>query len=509
MSGKGTSTVRLFLGQGGRQILSILPAFVVYPLIARFLTDEELGVWTLIGAAAFALVLVDLGLSTAVRRSAVTEDDERTRRLVALTLFVVTALLPVAACVYWFVLLDFSDAPLHLRHEGNRAAWIMFVGAVANTWVTPFIDYNYAKGQGDTVARARMIYALINLSTVITGFTLGFGLVVPAAGHSLGIFIKLVVLLRSARSVDARLPLLPAWRCTWSEARSALRDGLAALTIHAAVVMALRVDYWVLKWAVKQEALRDGLSETTAVEKALTAVGRYGLAGLAVGQAYLVAKQANTVLMRRLGRSGERSEALKVGTVIFGGLIMSGMAAIVFNGQPFLALVLGDKAQGQIVAIVLALLGAAAAVNAAYQVGSDMVMLGGRTAWSCAVPIAAGALVNLIISVAGAQAYGVWAVAGSTLIGNVVTAFLMWRAAWRLVSWDTRDVLGVVVPLLLATLPAVAIAWALRGWALHGPWQSLTACFVVTLAGTGLMSVSARRMWSAAKPLVLEGDPHD
>lgn len=495
MGAEGSSTVRVFLGQGGRQILSLLPAFLVYPLIARFLTDEELGIWTLIGAAGFALVLIDIGLSTAVRRSAVTDDDARTRRLVSLTLFVIAALLPAAAFVYWFVLLDFSDASAELRRDGNHAAWVMFAGAVAGAWVTPYIDFNYAKGEGDTVAKARLIAAFAQLGSVAIGFPLGFGLVVPAFGHSAGNLIMLAILLRNARKVDPELPLFPAWRSSWPEARSAFRDGLAALVIHAAVVMALRVDYWVLKWSEKDRALAAGLSQSAAVDKALTAVGRYGLAGLAIGQAYLVAKQANTVLMRRLGRGEERSEALKVGTVIFAAIIMSGMAAIVFDGQPFLTLVLGDKARGQIVAIVLALLGASSAVMATYQVASDMVMLGGRTAWACALPIAVGALVNLVISIAGAPSFGVWAVAGSTLIGNAVTAVMMWRAAWGLVRWDRHDLLGVLVPISLAAVSTALVAWILRPLAMSNVWFSLGACLVVTAIGSALMALSARALW--------------
>lgn len=495
MVGSNPSSVRLLMGPGVRQILAVLPAFLVYPLVARYLSDAELGIWTLIGAAGFSLVLMDLGLSTAVRRSAVTDDDPRTRRLVALTLFVVVALLPAAAAIYWFVLLDFSDASPTLKVEGYRASWVMFVGALAGAWATPFRDYNYAKGASDLVAKTRVVGSMTRLIVAAVGFAMGFGIVVPAVGATLGNMLVLGMLIRHARRIDRQLPLIPDYRSPWPEVKSAFRDGVAALVIHVAVVMALRVDYWVLKWSEKDRALGEGLSPTEASERALSSVGRYGLAGLAVGQAYLVAKQSINVLMQRLGRREQRAEALRVGTTLFAGIIFCGVTAIVVTGQPFLVLVLGNKAAGEHVLIILFLLGLASMVMSTYQVASDMVMIGGRTAWSCAIPIAAGSVVNLVISVAGAQTFGVWAVAGSTLVGNLVTAVLMWRVATRTMDWSARDAMATTIPVATAFGPALLLAVLLRSWSAQDAWHSLGASIIVFAIGVACLALCARWLW--------------
>ncbi|MCA9582488.1 MAG: polysaccharide biosynthesis C-terminal domain-containing protein, partial [Myxococcales bacterium] len=229
-------------------------------------------------------------------------------------------------------------------------------------------------------------------------------------------------------------------------------------------------------------------------------VGLYGLGGLVINDAYNLAKQANTALMRQLGQKNERASAFRVGTIVFSCLIVAGVTSIVFDGQPFLEFILGEKANGPIVATILALLGAGALVLSTYEVAGAMVMLGSRTAWSCAKPIMTGAIVNVVISVSLSPfvpLYGIWAVAGSTLVGNCVAAILMWRESRRLLEWNARDLITVFVPIGATALVSGLAGWALRPFAFSHTLASLGSCILVTALGVGVMVLFSKKMWSA------------
>src|SRR5690606_13440448 len=121
------------------------------------------------------------------------------------------------------------------------------------------------------------------------------------------------------------------------------------------------------------------------------------------------------------------------------------------DAQPFLVLVLGEKASAPAVAQTLEILSVAAMLLATYELSSTVVMLGAGSAWSCALPIMAGTIVNLTISIVGAPEYGIVAIAGGTAIGNGVTCGLMWWSAARLLRWPPLRVLRTLTaPALVA-----------------------------------------------------------
>ncbi|MCA9603098.1 MAG: polysaccharide biosynthesis C-terminal domain-containing protein [Polyangiales bacterium] len=491
-------TLRSFLLGGARQMVSLLPNLVIYPLIARMLGDADFGAWTLIGAAGFMLILSDAGLSTAVRRAAVTDDHALARRTLGLALLTITAVLPFAIVAMFHTMLTFRDVGPRLGEEAFRASAVMMIGGSLGALANPFMDFVYARGGAAQVARTRVIGATVQIAIIVSGFVWKPMLLIPAAASSVNSLIQLVLLAREARRHDPELPLLPRLPTDKAEALRAYRDGFAQLSINASVVMALRIDYKVLEWAATKHALADGMSARDASHKALELVGKYGIAGLAVDMSYMIAKQANTALMRSLGRNDERTSAFRVGTTIFSGLIVSGMAAIIFAGQPFIVLLLGDKAEGVEVYTILHLLGAAAMILSTYEVAGQMVMLSAKTAWACAIPYMCGALVNLFVSVTFAPVaplYGIVAVAGSTAIGNCVAAVLLWRQAVRIVEWSWRDAWGVFFPIVMAASTSIAVAVALGGVANSGPWQSLGVSLVVTLTGVTAMALTVRRSW--------------
>jgi hypothetical protein len=224
----------------------------------------------------------------------------------------------------------------------------------------------------------------------------------------------------------------------------------------------------------------------------LRIVATYGVAGRAVEQAYTLAKQATAALMPQLGDPSLRREATRTGTVVFSGVVVSGMCALALVGQPLLTAWAGPIASGELAARVTALLALASAIMGFYEVASSAVMLGSATAWACAVPIAAGSAVNLAVSILWAPVYGAWAVAGSTVIGNAITALLMWRTARRLVGFSGVDLVATLAPGVVGGVVAFAVGAALRGFAQHGAGASVVACGITMAAGCAVVVATLR-----------------
>ncbi|MBW2465522.1 MAG: hypothetical protein JRH11_28000 [Deltaproteobacteria bacterium] len=319
------------------------------------------------------------------------------------------------------------------------------------------------------------------------GFPFYRSLVVPAAALFLANLVDLLLTVRAARKIDPEVHIRPALPRDRGEIVAAFRDGGAQLAVNLSVVTALRVDLFVLVRVAP-----------------LSIVAAYGVAGRAVDMSYLIAKQATVALMPRLGDPAQRAGAVRIGTGVFAGVIFSGMAALAINGQGLLVVWVGDVAAGSTPALVLMLLAGATVIMSTYEVASSMVMLSARTGWYCAVPIMIGSAVNLAISVGGASTYGIWAVAGSTVVGNSIIFFLMWWTARPLLGWRYRQVLGALAPGLSAAVTAGAVALLLRGFGASSLLGAFISCAITGLIGL----VAASLVLKATAPAEVsdEGD---
>ena len=472
--------LKRLVGGGGRLISAFFAQMFTLPVIAHYLDGERMGAWALLGAAGFLVGFVDLGLATAVQRSAVTEDHGRTRRLVGLALTAQAFLVPVFFLVAWLFFVDVPGAPADVQEEIAQSTWLVLAAGAFLGLSQPYRMFVLARGGVRQVANARTLAAVLQVIVLVAGFVgLGTSLLVPATALFVNNSVDFAATALAARQMDPALPFRPLRPRDAAEAKSAFRDGSAAFALNLAISAALRVDLFVLH-AVAPLAL----------------VGTYQVAGRAIDMAYLVAKQTTTAIMRDLGRPEARARAVRVGTGAFAGVVVSGMSAVALVGQPFLVAVFDEHAAGDAAAVVLALLGAAAVITSLYEVASSMVMLGGRSAWQCAIPIVAGSIVNLSLSIAFSPAYGVWAVAGSTVVGNAITFALMWPRARRILNWSSGRVLVTLAPGLCALFGSVTLGLALRPLVDH--WAtSLGACALVSAAGLGVaalvMRIAARR----------------
>jgi len=469
------SVLRDFLGGGLRQIAAVLGGLVTFPVIARMLDPDALGAWQLLGATSFLVGFADLGLSTAVQRAAVGEDPERARDTVGVTLLVLLVLLPVFSAIGYVLVLDVPAEATALRADVAKAGVVAVVAGSVFGVSQPYRMFVLARGGVRAIANARTIGAFTQMLTTIGLLQVSAHVISPATGLLVGYLVETALTLRAARALDPHIPFRPRWIRAPGAARSAFRDGAAGFAINLATATALRVDLFVISSVAP-----------------LAVVAAYGVAGRAVEMAYLIAKQAVVALTPRLARKLERDSASRIGTLVFAGVIVSGMMGLAIAGQGVLVAWAGDVGRGATPAIVMAVLGSAAMIASTYEVAGNMVMLNAKSGWECAIPIVAGNALNLLISISLSPFFGIWAVAGSTVAGNLITCLLMWRRALGIMDWTLGTLVRVLGPVAVAGGLAAGIAVALRSFAASGGVQSFAACSVVSAAGAAVIALTLR-----------------
>jgi hypothetical protein len=219
----------------------------------------------------------------------------------------------------------------------------------------------------------------------------------------------------------------------------------------------------------------------------------------AVDQSYVISSQATVALIPRLDDAATRTATFRLGTLLYTGLVIGGMAALALCGQPLLVAWVGPIAAGRVTALTAILLGTAAAVLSLQEIATQMLVIAGSSAWNGALPKAAGSIVNLTISIAGASRFGMWAVAGSTICGNIVHAVLALRSARHMLRWSMGALLRMLLPVAGAAAAAVGTGLALAAFAHHGLLQSLVACVLTTAAGAGVPATILARQIRAAR----------
>jgi hypothetical protein len=228
----------------------------------------------------------------------------------------------------------------------------------------------------------------------------------------------------------------------------------------------------------------------------------YNYAARMVEQPYQLTKQILPVLAPRLGSARHRSDAVRVGTALFGALIGTGMVALAVNGRALVMFVLGARlfaGEGakDVLATALALLCAAYVVFATYEVAGPLLALGAKSSWAASIPVIIGGAVKYALSFAGAPVHGIWAIAGSTIVGFSIASTLTWCAARKVLGWSLLDVLsGFLVP-AISTSVALGCGFALRAFSERGWWQSGLSCVITCAAGAA--ALFAALIWKAMR----------
>ena len=115
-----------FLLAGIRHVTTALAGLLTIPLVARTLGADALGLWALLGMAAFALGLADLGLGVAVQRAAARGDVAGTRNTIRVAVGVILVVAPLLAIVSYAFLLDLPDLSPALASDAKHATIVAF-----------------------------------------------------------------------------------------------------------------------------------------------------------------------------------------------------------------------------------------------------------------------------------------------------------------------------------------------------------------------------------------------
>jgi hypothetical protein len=458
-----------------RHVAGIAAGLLVIPLVARRLGADGLGAWAILGTASFFLGVADLGTATAVQRAAVREDAEATRRIVGASLGIIALVAPLAALVGALFLVDLPGASAALARDLRLAAPVALAGGVVAAYAFPLRAFALAKGGVGDVALARAGGAIAQLGTTVAVLAARPTLVGPALGVALGALVEVAWIARAARVRDPALPLAPR-RAPAPEVRAALRDGAAMLAMNLVALAALRADVMVLAGVAP-----------------LAVVAGYGVAFRAVDQSGTLVKQATVALLPRLGSPRDRAEAAAFGTRLQVTLTAAGLAALVGAGGPLLVAWGGPAAGLPEARVALALLAAASLVSAGHDTVAAALTLGGKSAWASAGPLAAGHVVNLALTFGLARTVGVWATAGGTLLGALVSTGVLWRRGAALLGWGARDVASALSPGLVAGLASGVTALALSRVAPGSAGASLAIAGLAT--GVGIAAAGA---WARA-----------
>ncbi len=461
---------------GLRHLVTALAGLLTIPLVARTLGADALGMWALIGTAAFALGLADLGLGVAVQRAAVRGEPREVRRLVGVALGVVLVVAPILAVVSYASLLDLPDASPLLVADAKRAAIVAFAGGVVAALAFPFRGLLVVKGALKSLTGVRALAVALQIGVTWIGLVVTRSLVAPALGLLVAALVETVGTARAARRLDPEIPLRPGAPASFAELRKLLGEGAASLAVNLAAILALRFDVVILSRVAP-----------------LATVAAYGVASRVVDQSFTLAKQTSLALLPRLAQKEDRARAVRFGTALLGGAVASGMAALVTQGNGVLVAWAGDVAKMPETSIALALLAAAAVIAAGHEVAAATLTLAGRSAWDAALPLASGYAVNLAISVTFAERYGVVAVAGGTLLGNAATSIALWSRARSLLGWRARAVATALAPVGAAAVVALVTGSALAATGGVGLAWSIVGCIVVTAAGMVASTLVLRR----------------
>lgn len=452
-----------------RHISGVVAGLFTIPLVASALGAEGLGAWAVLSTTGYLMALSDLGLSVSVQRAAARPDDAATRRVLRLSLLVVSIVCPLL-CVGAYALLLWLPASQSgaLQTDVARAALPMLLAGLVGALANPVRGFLLMRNVFPVLAQARALSAVAQVALTAVGLRLSPSLLAPTLAVLVASIFETGVLVRAARRLDPHISLRPAWPDNPDEVRDAFRQGAAALAINFGVAAAVRADVLIL---------------TTYLP--LSAVGAYQVAARAVDQIAVFARQVCTWLLHRLSTPEERSSAVRLGTAAMGGLVASGILALGLDGTALLEAWAGPIAGEQLTALALAVLGSAAVIHAGQEVAAASLTVGNESAWHAARPILLGHLFNVTISLLGAKYYGAWAVAGGTLCGNLLMAALIWSRARTLLRWSPLQLLGTLAPILGAGLVSAGAGWALAPLTRGHPVVSAAICGVVTVLGTG------------------------
>lgn len=435
----------------GRHAVTVGAGVLTIALLGRGLGRAALGAWALIGTSATLVTIADLGLASSVLKHSVNAGEDRARavRSVELAQWVTLAMLPwMLALSWWVYLAGLSSmvssavaSPVILKVASLSA----LAGGAMSAYAAPWRAWLVGQGATTWIARARLTAAVVQIVVMIALLIARAGLAAPAIAVLVSNAIELALLVRGARSGEPALRWLPRRRPERAELVAGLRESFAALAVNAASIMAVRVDVAVL-----------------ARVAPLAAVGAYQFSLRLSDQLYTLVKQVSAALQHRLGAHDGRAQLIARGTAIMVLPLATALGVLALAGRPALRAWAGSVVDEPLfeTAVVLCSMGAVLAITC--ELASSALSVAASSQWVGAVPHVMGAMANGAVTLLGAQRFGVYAIAGGTIVGNALTLALTYRAVGRLHDGVARETFALLGRGAALVLVAFALALALR-----------------------------------------------
>ncbi|MFO0661598.1 MAG: hypothetical protein U0165_17465, partial [Polyangiaceae bacterium] len=423
-----------------RHLIGASAGILTLAIVARALGVNGLASWALVGTSAFMVGLADLGLSSTVQRAVasgeIAEQKVALQRAVTLTAIASPILAVALMAITHHELSKAVDAPAMLLPSVILAGLAGVVGSV----VQPLRSLLVTRGQLAPVALSRSVASIAQVIVLLAALYVSRTLIAPSLALLVSSVLEIVIVWSAVQNDLGGWRPLPSLSLVRGSA-PALKQGAGTLVLNAAVLAALRIDVTLL-----------------ANVAPLATVAAYGVASRAVDQAFTVVKQIGVALLSRLARSGEREQAALTALRWMPSLVAAVMASLCFTAQPWFELWVGPGVLLPVFTQTLLLLGLASVLAATSETACSLLTMASSSTWNATRAVMFGSIVNVVISVGGLSQYGALAVAGGTLIGNMVSSTIAWRGASRLLGWSLSDLVRAMFPAATIALGSFNLA---------------------------------------------------
>ena len=474
------------LSNYSRMLLAIAATVVITPKLITSLGADAFGVWALVNAATGVFMLLDLGMGNAAIRSAAGTDTAARNQLVS-TLWTVSLI--VVAVAMGVLLLARPWIPRFVGLEGANAGtalWVFFL--VASRYVV--------MGQGLGIFRQILFGSnrltelnLIQGSTLLMqtvaiwiGLSHGVGLVgVAAIGLGAGALEHLGYVIYAYRHVpdlrvSPRLASLDAWRSARSLCVASFFMGLSGLVLLKTDPILVRVFLLLSQVAIYAIALKVAENVLLLIKQVANAL---------TPMIVQIAVAGDDARLRELLLTSTKYLLLPAGLAAAGAGALGSDAIRLWVGAEF-------AAAGPIMTVLLIAMAITAACLPAASILTQSGLHGaaGRASLT-------GAVINVVASALLARQFGVFGIAGGTLVAAIlVDAGIVIRTANRrfdigITEYTFRVIVPVIVPIALLWISATAFS------AFVAPPHSFVALAlnavvssVVALASFGLTGIT-------------------
>jgi O-antigen/teichoic acid export membrane protein len=483
-------------------VVTALAGFVLVPIVLRYVTREEYGLWAAVGQAIGYLALLDLGVGSAVvRRTAVLRgagDARAASRLLSTSVAMYCGLGAI------FLVAGLGLAPaipriLAIPASQTSLAVTLFISMVVYGAVSLPLRVSLKALVGwQEMARANLIVMIENVASPLTAVVLlasGIGLLaLPFGAIAAGVIAASAAAIVLRRAVPS---LHIGWRhVSRLEARELFTWSWLLGLNSLAVVVIYQTDNLVVAW---------GRGLAAATTYSLTS--RLPLYAMPVIFALADSCLPAAIELCQSGRIDRlRDVYSRVMRLSLAAAVAAAIVAVSYNG-PFMRLwVGGQNFGGQLLTLAFALI----LIYRVAMQSAAMVVIGTGRIRGVVIMSALEAALNLALSIWWVRRFGVAGVAAATLVAGVTTsAWYVTRVVCGELHAGTARYLwnGLGVPIACAA-PAAAVAVLARRGLPLATWPELliaiaatAGVYAATFALAGLTRAERDEAWARLRAL--------